>query len=43
MRRILITGADSYIGLAFTRADEISAYIKEHSRLTESDREIGMR
>ena len=35
--------ADSYIALAFTRADEIGDYIKEHSRLTESDREIGRR
>ena len=35
--------ADSYIGLAFTRADEIAAYIKEHSRLTESDKEVGIR
>ena len=35
--------ADSYIALAFTRAEEIGDYIKEHSRLTESDREIGRR
>ena len=35
--------ADSYIGLAFTRADEVMAYIKKHSRLMEGDKEIGIR
>ena len=35
--------ADSYIALAFTRAEEIGEYIKSHSRLTESDKEIGRR
>lgn len=35
--------ADSYVGLAFTTIDEVVSYIKEHSRLTESDRELGIR
>ena len=35
--------ADSYVGLAFTKFDEIVAYIKEHSVVTEADTEIGIR
>ena len=35
--------ADSYVGLAFTTADEIISYIKEHSVTGESDTEIGRR
>lgn len=35
--------ADSYVGLAFTTADEIVSYIKEHSVTGESDTEIGRR
>lgn len=35
--------ADSYVGVAFTRAEEVVSYIKEHSRLSESDSEIGRR
>ena len=35
--------ADSYVGLAFTKLDEIVDYIKTHSHVTESDTEIGIR
>ena len=35
--------ADSYVGLAFTRLDDIMDYIKEHSRTTAADTEIGRR
>ena len=35
--------ADSYVGLAFTKFDEIMAYIKEHSVLTKDDMEFGIR
>ncbi|NLV61836.1 MAG: glycosylase, partial [Clostridiaceae bacterium] len=35
--------ADTYVGLAFTYLDEIVAYIKEHSVVTEMDTEIGIR
>ena len=35
--------ADSYVGLAFTRLDDIMDYIKEHSRTTATDTEIGRR
>ncbi len=35
--------ADSYVGLAFTTVQEVAAYIKEHSSVTESDTEIGLR
>ncbi len=35
--------ADSYVALAFTRAEEIVSYIREHSVLTESDIETGKR
>lgn len=35
--------ADSYVGLAFTTADEVVSYIKEHSVVRESDSEIGRR
>jgi beta-1,4-mannooligosaccharide/beta-1,4-mannosyl-N-acetylglucosamine phosphorylase len=34
---------DTYVGLAFTYLDEIVAYIKEHSVVTEMDTEIGIR
>lgn len=35
--------ADSYVGLAFCKFDEIVAYIKEHSVTRDDDREIGKR
>ena len=35
--------ADSYVGLAFTTLDEVIAYIKENSVLTNEDKEIGIR
>ena len=35
--------ADSYVGLAFTEVDDIVDYIKNNSKLTESDKEIGRR
>ena len=35
--------ADSYVGLAFTKLDEIVAYIKDHSVTNDNDREIGKR
>ncbi len=35
--------ADTYVCLAFTTLDEIFTYIKEHNRLSESDKEIGIR
>ncbi len=35
--------ADSYVGLAFAYVDELVEYIKSHSRLSESDKEIGIR
>ena len=35
--------ADSYVGLAFCKFDEIVAYIKEHSRVTEDDTCLGRR
>ncbi len=35
--------ADSCVGLAFTTVQEVAAYIKEHSSVTESDTEIGLR
>lgn len=35
--------ADSYVGLAFTEIDDIVEYIKNNSKLSESDKEIGRR
>lgn len=35
--------ADSYVGLAFCKFDEIVAYIKEHSVTRDDDRELGKR
>jgi len=35
--------ADSYVGLAFTKVDEITEYIKNNSVVTETDTEIGRR
>jgi len=35
--------ADSYVGLAFTKADEVITYIKENSVLTAEDTEQGIR
>jgi len=35
--------ADSYVGVAFTTAEEVVDYIKKHSVLTDIDKEIGMR
>ena len=41
--RIYYGAADSYVGLAFTKLDEIVDYIKSHSVVTTSDTEIGRR
>ena len=41
--KIYYGAADSYVGLAFTTVDDIVAYIKEHSVVTEEDTEIGIR
>nr|WP_217936514.1 glycoside hydrolase family 130 protein [Enterocloster clostridioformis] len=35
--------ADTYVGLAFTTVDEVVSYIKDHSVVTETDTEIGIR
>ncbi len=35
--------ADSYVGLAFTTADEVAAYIKRHDNAGPDDREPGLR
>ena len=35
--------ADTYVALAFTQLEDIVEYIKEHSSVTESDTEIGIR
>lgn len=35
--------ADSYVGLAFTKVEEIIEYIINHSLVTESDTEVGIR
>ena len=35
--------ADTYVGLAFTRIDDVLGYIKEHSVVTENDTEPGNR
>ena len=35
--------ADSYVGLAFTKLDEIVDYIKSNSVVSETDTEIGRR
>ena len=35
--------ADTYVGLAFTRAEEVLAYIREHSAVSQEDTEIGIR
>lgn len=35
--------ADSYVGLAFAYADELVSYIKDHSIVNQSDREVGLR
>ncbi len=35
--------ADSYVGLAFTTADEVIGYIKAHDEADETDREPGVR
>ncbi len=35
--------ADTYVGLAFMKFDEIVDYIRKHSVLTEDDKEIGIR
>ncbi len=35
--------ADSYVGLAFTTADEVVGYIKAHDAAQEADREVGIR
>ena len=35
--------ADSYVGLAFTTAEEIIAYIKANSEISETDRDAGIR
>ncbi|RDU24067.1 glycoside hydrolase family 130 protein [Anaerosacchariphilus polymeriproducens] len=35
--------ADTYVAMAFTKVDEVVDYIKTHSKLTESDIELGIR
>jgi len=40
---IFYGAADTYVSLAFTYLDEIVEYIKEHSVVTETDTEIGIR
>ncbi len=35
--------ADTFVGLAFTQVDEVVAYIKAHSVVTETDTELGIR
>lgn len=35
--------ADTYVAMAFTKVDEVVDYIKTHSKLTESDTELGIR
>ncbi len=35
--------ADTYVGLAFTTVEEVMSYIKEHSVLTQEDKEAGRR
>ncbi len=35
--------ADSYVGLAFTTADEVVDYIKAHYQTSDADRELGLR
>ncbi|MDR1687014.1 MAG: glycoside hydrolase family 130 protein [Clostridiales bacterium] len=35
--------ADSYVALAFTTAEEVVGYIKENSKVTDSDSEVGRR
>lgn len=35
--------ADTYVALAFTQIDLVVNYIKEHSKLTENDKEVGIR
>jgi len=40
---IFYGAADTYVALAFTTLDEIVEYIKEHSSVTETDTEAGIR
>lgn len=43
-RMVIYYGAaDSYVGIAFTYVDELIDYVKNHSRVTEDDTEIGIR
>ncbi len=35
--------ADSYVGVAYTKLDEVVQYIKDNSSLSETDKEIGIR
>ncbi len=35
--------ADSYVGLAFTTLDEVVSFIKEHSSLSDDDKDLGKR
>ena len=35
--------ADTYVGMAFTEVNEVVAYIKENSVVTETDTELGLR
>ena len=35
--------ADTYVGLAFTKVDEIVAYIKQYSEVCDTDTELGIR
>ena len=35
--------ADSVVGLAFTEVNEVVSYIKEHSKVSSTDTEIGIK
>lgn len=35
--------ADTYVALAFAQVDQVVSYIKKHSKITESDAELGVR
>ena len=35
--------ADTYVGLAFTTVEDVVSYIKEHSVVSETDTESGIR
>lgn len=41
--RFTMAVADSYVGLAFTTAETVISYIKEHDAAEADDRELGRR